>query len=184
MKYFSSAESQSFNKLQKHQSRFRLRSQNRSCWETVDTCWSFLTCSSALFVTWWCHCVSQENACARCLLKTCICCLWCLEKCLNYLNQVTNLFPSYKMLVFFSSSRLCLCFPECLCSHSHQQHQFLHFCTRRLCDPGGERSACRHNQRRWRLRALLGEGETAAQSGCDWRPNRSELVLVPVTQED
>lgn len=30
----------------------------------------------------------QENACARCLLKSCICCLWCLEKCLNYLNQV------------------------------------------------------------------------------------------------
>uniref|UniRef100_A0A8B9H281 Choline transporter-like protein n=1 Tax=Astyanax mexicanus TaxID=7994 RepID=A0A8B9H281_ASTMX len=30
----------------------------------------------------------KENACARCLLKACICCLWCLEKCLNYLNQV------------------------------------------------------------------------------------------------
>ncbi|KAK7916772.1 hypothetical protein WMY93_012533 [Mugilogobius chulae] len=29
----------------------------------------------------------KENACARCLLKSCICCLWCLEKCLNYLNQ-------------------------------------------------------------------------------------------------
>ncbi len=43
--------------------------------------------------------MSQENACARCLLKTCICCLWCLEKCLNYLNQVTN-----KALVFFNSS--------------------------------------------------------------------------------
>ena len=35
-----------------------------------------------------CCFVCQENACARCLLKTCICCLWCLEKCLNYLNQV------------------------------------------------------------------------------------------------
>uniref|UniRef100_A0A3P9DGB4 Choline transporter-like protein n=1 Tax=Maylandia zebra TaxID=106582 RepID=A0A3P9DGB4_9CICH len=23
----------------------------------------------------------KENACARCMLKTCICCLWCLEKC-------------------------------------------------------------------------------------------------------
>lgn len=33
-------------------------------------------------------CTCQENACAHCLLKTCICCLWCLEKCLNYLNQV------------------------------------------------------------------------------------------------
>ncbi|KAJ1059483.1 hypothetical protein K5549_018871, partial [Capra hircus] len=29
----------------------------------------------------------KENACARCVLKSCICCLWCLEKCLNYLNQ-------------------------------------------------------------------------------------------------
>lgn len=33
----------------------------------------------------------QENACARCMLKACICCLWCLEKCLNYLNQVGQL---------------------------------------------------------------------------------------------
>ncbi|NP_001153105.1 choline transporter-like protein 1 isoform B [Mus musculus] len=30
----------------------------------------------------------KENACARCMLKSCICCLWCLEKCLSYLNQV------------------------------------------------------------------------------------------------
>ncbi|XP_055435187.1 choline transporter-like protein 1 isoform X5 [Bubalus kerabau] len=30
----------------------------------------------------------KENACARCVLKSCICCLWCLEKCLNYLNQL------------------------------------------------------------------------------------------------
>ncbi|XP_008761938.1 choline transporter-like protein 1 isoform X3 [Rattus norvegicus] len=29
----------------------------------------------------------KENACARCMLKSCICCLWCLEKCLSYLNQ-------------------------------------------------------------------------------------------------
>ncbi|XP_066460422.1 choline transporter-like protein 1 [Eleutherodactylus coqui] len=29
----------------------------------------------------------KENACARCVLKSCICCLWCLEKCLTYLNQ-------------------------------------------------------------------------------------------------
>ncbi|CAL1601349.1 unnamed protein product [Knipowitschia caucasica] len=29
----------------------------------------------------------KENACARCMLKCCICCLWCLEKCLAYLNQ-------------------------------------------------------------------------------------------------
>ncbi|XP_041942283.1 choline transporter-like protein 1 [Alosa sapidissima] len=29
----------------------------------------------------------KENACARCMLKACICCLWCLKKCLQYLNQ-------------------------------------------------------------------------------------------------
>nr|XP_046270303.1 choline transporter-like protein 1 isoform X2 [Scatophagus argus] len=29
----------------------------------------------------------RENAIARCMLKACVCCLWCLEKCLAYLNQ-------------------------------------------------------------------------------------------------
>ncbi|XP_063151003.1 choline transporter-like protein 1 isoform X2 [Candoia aspera] len=29
----------------------------------------------------------KENCCARCILKACICCLWCVEKCLTYLNQ-------------------------------------------------------------------------------------------------
>lgn len=33
---------------------------------------------------------AQENACARCMLKACICCLWCLEKCLTYLNMVSH----------------------------------------------------------------------------------------------
>ena len=33
---------------------------------------------------------TQENACARCMLKACICCLWCLEKCLAFLNQVSK----------------------------------------------------------------------------------------------
>uniref|UniRef100_A0A671X2G2 Choline transporter-like protein n=1 Tax=Sparus aurata TaxID=8175 RepID=A0A671X2G2_SPAAU len=32
----------------------------------------------------------KENACARCMLKACVCCLWCLEKCLAYLNQVSH----------------------------------------------------------------------------------------------
>lgn len=32
----------------------------------------------------------KENACARCMLKACVCCLWCLEKCLAYLNQVSD----------------------------------------------------------------------------------------------
>ncbi|XP_043969718.1 choline transporter-like protein 1 [Gambusia affinis] len=29
----------------------------------------------------------KENACARCMLKACVCCLYCLEKCLAFLNQ-------------------------------------------------------------------------------------------------
>ncbi|XP_059830854.1 choline transporter-like protein 1 isoform X2 [Hypanus sabinus] len=29
----------------------------------------------------------KENAFAKCLLKACMCCLWCLEKCLLYLNR-------------------------------------------------------------------------------------------------
>ncbi|XP_007885310.2 choline transporter-like protein 3 [Callorhinchus milii] len=29
----------------------------------------------------------KEGACARCLVNCCMCCLWCLEKCLRYLNQ-------------------------------------------------------------------------------------------------
>lgn len=63
---------------------------------------SFEVCSkkkklSALFNTFEIHvstceflCFEQENACARCMLKACVCCLWCLEKCLAYLNQVSH----------------------------------------------------------------------------------------------
>lgn len=55
--------------------------------------YSRLSLSCVIIVILFDAVVSQENACARCLLKTCICCLWCLEKCLNYLNQVTNFPP-------------------------------------------------------------------------------------------
>lgn len=105
--------------------------------------------------------VSQENACARCLLKTCICCLWCLEKCLNYLNQVTKSHCCVftHLLVLTPWSHVSLRVPERICSHGHQQHQFLHVCTRRLRDPGGKRSARRNNQCNRRLCALPGEGE-------------------------
>lgn len=34
--------------------------------------------------------IFQENACARCMLKACVCCLYCLEKCLAFLNQVSS----------------------------------------------------------------------------------------------
>uniref|UniRef100_A0A8D0L5P6 Choline transporter-like protein n=1 Tax=Sphenodon punctatus TaxID=8508 RepID=A0A8D0L5P6_SPHPU len=29
----------------------------------------------------------KESACARCMFKCCLCCFWCLERCLRYLNQ-------------------------------------------------------------------------------------------------
>lgn len=32
-------------------------------------------------------CEASQNACAKCCLKSCICCLWCLEKLLKFLNQ-------------------------------------------------------------------------------------------------
>lgn len=51
------------------------RSSAHYIWIHVSTC-EFL-------------CSEQENACARCMLKACVCCLWCLEKCLAYLNQVS-----------------------------------------------------------------------------------------------
>lgn len=41
-------------------------------------------------------CLEQENACARCMLKACVCCLWCLEKCLAYLNQVSHVMSMRK----------------------------------------------------------------------------------------
>ncbi|XP_008325032.1 choline transporter-like protein 1 isoform X2 [Cynoglossus semilaevis] len=47
----------------------------------------------------------KENACARCLLKACICCLWCLEKCLNYLNQNAYAATAINSTGFCSSAR-------------------------------------------------------------------------------
>ncbi|XP_030251489.1 choline transporter-like protein 1 isoform X3 [Sparus aurata] len=47
----------------------------------------------------------KENACARCLLKTCICCLWCLEKCLNYLNQNAYAATAINSTSFCTSAR-------------------------------------------------------------------------------
>ncbi|XP_069029622.1 choline transporter-like protein 1 isoform X1 [Embiotoca jacksoni] len=47
----------------------------------------------------------KENACARCLLKTCICCLWCLEKCLNYLNQNAYAATAINNTSFCTSAR-------------------------------------------------------------------------------
>uniref|UniRef100_A0A7N8XX41 Choline transporter-like protein n=1 Tax=Mastacembelus armatus TaxID=205130 RepID=A0A7N8XX41_9TELE len=47
----------------------------------------------------------KENACARCLLKTCICCLWCLEKCLNYLNQNAYAATAINSTGFCTSAR-------------------------------------------------------------------------------
>ncbi|KAK6493361.1 choline transporter-like protein 1 [Huso huso] len=47
----------------------------------------------------------KENACARCILKTCICCLWCLEKCLNYLNQNAYAATAINSTNFCTSAR-------------------------------------------------------------------------------
>ncbi|KAM3866924.1 choline transporter-like protein 1 [Diretmus argenteus] len=47
----------------------------------------------------------KENACARCMLKTCICCLWCLEKCLNYLNQNAYAATAINSTGFCTSAR-------------------------------------------------------------------------------
>ncbi|TRY77723.1 hypothetical protein DNTS_029102 [Danionella cerebrum] len=47
----------------------------------------------------------KENACARCLLKACICCLWCLEKCLSYLNMNAYTATAINSTSFCTSAR-------------------------------------------------------------------------------
>ncbi|KAM9740808.1 choline transporter-like protein 1 isoform 2-T2 [Menidia menidia] len=47
----------------------------------------------------------RENVFARCLLKSCICCLWCLEKCLNYLNQNAYAATAINNTSFCTSAR-------------------------------------------------------------------------------
>ncbi|KAJ8371675.1 hypothetical protein AAFF_G00303510 [Aldrovandia affinis] len=47
----------------------------------------------------------RENACARCMLKACICCLWCLEKCLTYLNQNAYAATAINSTNFCTSAR-------------------------------------------------------------------------------
>lgn len=74
----------------------------------------------------------------------------------------------------------CADYPECIRSDSHQQHQLLHVCARRLRHPGGERPARGNHQRGGGLRAVPGEGEAwagpaAAQLLCVSRP----LTLTP-----
>ncbi|KAM8848863.1 choline transporter-like protein 1 isoform 1-T1 [Synchiropus picturatus] len=47
----------------------------------------------------------KENSCARCLLKSCICCLWCLERFLNYLNQNAYAATAINSSSFCTSAR-------------------------------------------------------------------------------
>ncbi|KAM9434056.1 choline transporter-like protein 1 [Clarias gariepinus] len=47
----------------------------------------------------------SENACARCMLRACVCCLWCLEKCLSYLNQNAYVATAINSTSFCSSAR-------------------------------------------------------------------------------
>ncbi|XP_032826660.1 choline transporter-like protein 1 isoform X1 [Petromyzon marinus] len=46
-----------------------------------------------------------ENACTNFMLKCCICCLWCLEKCLKYLNQNAYTATAINGTSFCSSAR-------------------------------------------------------------------------------
>ncbi|XP_061840378.1 choline transporter-like protein 1 isoform X2 [Nerophis lumbriciformis] len=47
----------------------------------------------------------KENACARCMIKCCVCCLWCLEKCLAYLNQNAYTATAINSTNFCTSAR-------------------------------------------------------------------------------
>uniref|UniRef100_A0A3Q4H8B9 Choline transporter-like protein n=1 Tax=Neolamprologus brichardi TaxID=32507 RepID=A0A3Q4H8B9_NEOBR len=47
----------------------------------------------------------KENACARCMVKACVCCLWCLEKCLAYLNQNAYTATAINSTSFCTSAR-------------------------------------------------------------------------------
>ncbi|XP_039669041.1 choline transporter-like protein 1 [Perca fluviatilis] len=65
----------------------------------------------------------KENACARCLLKTCICCLWCLEKCLNYLNQNAYAATAINSTSFCTSAHACLDPMRTLSIPHHQRYR-------------------------------------------------------------
>nr|Q9I9B9.1 RecName: Full=Choline transporter-like protein 1; AltName: Full=Solute carrier family 44 member 1 [Torpedo marmorata]CAB75556.1 CTL1 protein [Torpedo marmorata] len=47
----------------------------------------------------------KENACAKCMLKACMCCLWCLEKCLLYLNRNAYIATSINGTSFCTSAK-------------------------------------------------------------------------------
>ncbi|XP_038124980.1 choline transporter-like protein 1 [Cyprinodon tularosa] len=47
----------------------------------------------------------KENACARCMLKACVCCLWCLERCLAFLNQNAYTATAINSTNFCTSAR-------------------------------------------------------------------------------
>lgn len=42
----------------------------------------------------------SQNTCAKYTMKCCICCLWCLEKCLKYLNQNAYTVVGKNCLIF------------------------------------------------------------------------------------
>ncbi|GCB71239.1 choline transporter-like protein 1 isoform X1 [Scyliorhinus torazame] len=47
----------------------------------------------------------KENAVAKCMLKACICCLWCLEKCLMYLNRNAYVATAINSTSFCTSAK-------------------------------------------------------------------------------
>lgn len=118
------------------------------------------------------------------MLKACVCCLWCLEKCLAYLNQVSNFRPAKeehllqrlvetRSWVFTAYLRGII--PECLHCNSNQQHQFLHLCPWRFPHPGGERPSSDGHQHSGRLCPFLRKGTKPA-------PNTSSCKTKSFTQ--
>ncbi|XP_072114299.1 choline transporter-like protein 1 [Mobula birostris] len=47
----------------------------------------------------------KENACAKCMLKACMCCLWCLERCLLYLNRNAYIATAINSTSFCTSAK-------------------------------------------------------------------------------
>lgn len=117
------------------------------------------------------------------MLKACVCCLWCLEKCLAYLNQV-SVFGSVKWKRTIETeakrSPAAALFSERLHRNRNQQHQLLHLGTRRFHHPGGERAASDRHQHSGGLCPLSGEGtaSTLSSRSCQPGPDGTSPVTL------
>lgn len=127
------------------------------------------------------------------MLKACVCCLWCLEKCLAYLNQVSIFRPAKeehlpqclvetRSWVFTAYLRGII--SECLHCNSNQQHQLLHLCPRRFPHPGGECPSSDGHQHSGRLCPFLRKGTKLAphtSSSKSFTPLAKTLFLTPLS---